>query len=267
MKKYLEARIELFVISLVLIVAIVAFSILNIGTAWFAKNDQVSAGGFSLSVSSMTNLIIAKDPDDITSGVINFDVNFTDSERTNMIAVTRDETIPSTYLKYVTNHYAVDKVSGNALPGSSLEFAPVPETDNEIYFVDHVVYLASVVDSIEVASLTATITVSDQSYLENEFIKAASIDFYVGEVSATGYRGTTSIAKSLSGAEDKSIDLFESEGGVVPLNTEGYITVIMRCYFDGALVDGTSGKAYINSYTVNTDKVLFGVQFAAQDKD
>ena len=267
MKKHLEAKVELVLISLVLIASIFAFFLLNNSTAWFANNDKVDGSGISLSAKATSNLIISKNSDDITAGIMCFDVDFKNTERDNMIAVTHDQNVPVTYLKYVTNHYAIDNITGNAFPGATLEFAPVPETDNERYFVDYTIYLASITDSIDASSLTATITVPDQSYLDKDYVNAVSIDFYVNTVSAEGYRGTTSIAKSVSDADDKSVNLFDSSGGVIPHNTEGYITVIMRCYFDGALIDDKSGNAYINSYTVESDRVFLGVQFVARDKN
>ena len=269
MKKYLEARIELFVISLVLIVSIVAFCILNSSTAWFARNGQVQADGISISAEASSNLIIAKDPADITAGNINFDVSFENDKLDNMIPVTRDTTLnPSEpHLVYVTNHYAVDFYTGLVKNDADLGLTPVPTTDNEVYFIEKTVYLASVVGSIDVTALTATITVGNQGelsaekYLEDkEYLKAATVDFYVGSVSTEGYRGTTSIAESLSGA---IVDLFDSDGGEIPSYTDEPITVIMRFYFDGALVDGTSGDAYINSVKVNTAGINLGVQFSA----
>jgi len=55
-------------------------------------------------------------------------------------------------------------------------------------------------------------------------------------------------------------------GGTVPLNTEGHIKVIMRCYFDGALEDG-AGTAYVNSNTVKTQGVVIGVEFFANESE
>jgi hypothetical protein len=76
-----------------------------------------------------------------------------------------------------------------------------------------------------------------------------------------GYRGTTSVAS------DQSVDIFSGAGGTVPLNTDGYIKVIMRCYFDGALQDTTSGKAYVNSEQVKADGVVIGVNFVAVETE
>ena len=272
MKKHLEARVELVIISLVLIVSIFAFFLLNDSAAWFAENDQVESSGLSLSAKSTSNLIISNNVNEIRAGVLNFNVNF-GTQRENMIPVTRDTDLNPTapHLVYITNHYNVNSVTGLGTTPDALGFTPVPTTDNESYFIEHEVYLASVVDSIAVTALTATITVPDQKYLTDIYINAASVDFYVLDTETDDYvyRGTTSVSDSVNATSNKSIDLFdeEDENKVIPKNTDGYITVLMRFYFDGALTYSESEieKAYINSstVTVNSDMIYLGVQFDA----
>ena len=266
MKKHLEVRIELIFISLVLIVSIFAFFLLNDSAAWFAENDQVESGGLSLSAKSTANLIISDNVDEIRRGVLNFNVSFK-TQRENMIAVTRDpiRNTSAPYLVYITNHYNVNSVTGLGDP-DSLGFTAVP-VGNTSYYIEHEVYLASVVDSIAVTALTATITVPDQKYLTDIYINAASIDFYVldTETGEYVYRETTSVS---DGVNNKGVDLFDKddENKVVPKNTDGYITVLMRFYFDGALTYRDSNgveNAYINSTTVKADKISIGVQFDA----
>ena len=54
-------------------------------------------------------------------------------------------------------------------------------------------------------------------------------------------------------------------GDTVPLASNGYVKVIMRCYFDGALQNPTTGNAYVNSQTVKSDSLDIGVTFTALD--
>lgn len=268
MSKQFNTKIGIFLASLTLIMSIFALLLLNGSTAWFATNSRVSAGGFSVITRTSPNLIIGKTPDEITGEDLHFEVDFNGVQKMDMIAVTRDDNVPVTYLTYLANSHAVDNATGLAKPGATLELLPVPQTDNGRYFIDYTVYIASAFAALDVESLNATITVPDGTDLSIDYIKAASIDFYVGEVSSLGYRGTTSIAKSVGDAPDKSIALLGSDGGTVPLNTTGeYVKVIMRCYFDGALRDSVSGKAYINSYTVKSDAVVFGVSIIAAEKE
>ena len=248
-----------------LLVTFFGFLIANDSLAWFSENKEVTAEGLSVSAKVSPNLIIAKTEDEIMAeGNIHFGIDFKGTSCSNMIAVTRDESVPDTFLKYLKNHYAVDNATGLVKPGMALEFANVESnvSENErYYYIDYVVYIASAFDPLDVDSLTAKITIPEAVGAEYPYFNAASIDFYVGEVSAEGYRGTTSVADSI-GSANGSVTLLA--GGTVPLNTEGYIKVIMRCYFDGALEDG-AGTAYVNSNTVKTQGVVIGVDFVATE--
>ena len=97
------------------------------------------------------------------------------------------------------------------------------------------------------------------------YFNAASIDFYVGEVSLDNYRGTTSVSDSLNGTARASIELFRDGVTVPDASSNESIKIIMRCYFDGALQDTNTNRAYINSNTVKTDGINIGVTFTAID--
>lgn len=258
MTKVFKQTIKVIFALILLTIVFLGFLLSNGSMAWFAKNENVSANGLSAQVESSPNLIISKDIDTITKGELNFKINFNGRAGSNMIAVTRDENIDNTFLKYLTSLYAVDFNTGNVKEGYQLEFAPVPkENNNNEYFIDYTVYIASAFKPLSVQSLNASITIPSSVDAEHPYFNAASIDFYVNEVTSEGYRGTTSVAST------QGVDIFSGAGGTVPLNTDGYITVIMRCYFDGALQDATSGNAYVNSNQVKADGVVIGVDFVA----
>ena len=142
-----------------------------------------------------------------------------------------------------------------------LNFAAVPTDGEGTYFVDFTVYIASTEKPLEVSSLDVTIVSPASLDSDLNYLNAASIDLYLNEISNEGYCGTISVANK------NTVDLFAGQGGEIPLNTStsGYITVIMRCYFDGALtyMDGTTERAYINSYNVKTNGINLGVKFSA----
>ena len=263
MSQLVKQTIKVTCSFILLIAVFIGFLFANRSLAWFAQNKDVSANGLSANVKVSPNLIIAKDVETITKGELIFDVNFNGVARSNMIAVTHDDAIPTTFLKYVTNHYAVDMETGNSKPGQSLEFEAVPDTNNEAYFIDYTVYIASAFEALDIDSLTATIVMPDSVDSWHPYFYAASIDFYLETVSLENFCGTTSVAACLS-KNGGGVNLFP-DGTTVPLNTAGYFTVIMRCYFDGALQDTNTGKAYVNSYTVTSDDVVIGVQFVAEE--
>ena len=266
MTQLAKQKLMIIFVSVALIFAFVGFFFANNSLAWFSENKEATAEGLSVNAKVSPNLIIGKSVAQIKQQNILFSVDFTETARKDMIAVTYDESITGTYLKYLTNHYAVDTHTGNAKGDMELIFAPVPDENNEAYFIDYTVYIASAFDPLDVSSLTAEIIIPDFVDEKHPYFNAASINFYVGEVNINNYRGTTSVSDSIRGTAKAKIELMPG-GGTVPLNTaeNGYIKVIMRCYFDGALQNPDTKTAYVNSYTVLTDGVVIGVNFTATD--
>ena len=263
MNKKSKLESQVILTGIVLVFSIVALFAINGTMAWFASNDEVSANGMAVDVQTTPNLIIAKTENELKSDTLKFSVSFDEVEANDMIPVTRDESVANTQLKYMVSSYAVDHITGNAKENMTLEFAPVPIDNSNTYYVDYTVYIASAFYSLPISSLSATI-VSPQSVDGYPYFNAVSVAFYIGEVSADNYRGTTSVHDSINGTANAVIELF-ADGTVVPLNTEGSIKIIMRCYFDGALQDPTTGHAYINSHTVQTYGIALGVSFKAVD--
>ena len=264
MSEKFSAELKLIGTGVMLVIALLAFLNINGTLGWFGSNDQVSADGMSVDAKSTPNLVIGKSPEELSGDALQFEVSFESQDVKDMVAVTRDESCADTYLKHLTNHYAIDGVTGNAKDGMALEFEPVPAQSEEVYFVDYTVYIAARFDSINLSSLTASISSPTEVDDDHPYFNAASIDFYVGTVSPQGYRGTTSVSDSLNGTGRASVELLPS-GYTVPLASDGYITVIMRCYFDGALQNPTTGNAYVNSQTVKSDNLDIGVTFTATD--
>ena len=264
MKLTNKSIMSLAFIQLALIFCIVAFLLLNGTFAWLAVNEDVSTSGMKVDAKTTPNLVIGMTEDELSGENLQFEVSFGNVEALNMIAVTRDESIPDTYLKYLSSHYAIDHTTGNAKEGMTLKFEPVPATSEKVYFVDYTVYIASRFDSVDASSLKASITVPDTVDSDYLYFNAASIDFYVGAVNSEGYRGTTSVSDSLSGESESGVELFP-DGNTIPLASDGSIKVIMRCYFDGDLQDPATGHAYITSNTVKADVINIGVTFTATD--
>ena len=261
MSNVMKQKLMLALVSLTLLIALAGFLMMNQSLAWFSNNKTVSANGLSVSAQSTPNLIIGTEPSEIQGSREQFSVSFENEGGTDMIAVTRDGSVEDAFLKYLVNHHAVDNSTGLENGTEALDFAAVPTDGEGTYFVDFTVYIASTLKPLEVSSLDVSIVSPTSLATELNYLKAASIDLYLNEISNEGYCGTISVANK------NTVDLFAGHGGEIPLNTNGYLTVIMRCYFDGALtyMDGTTERAYINSYNVKTTGINLGVHFAATE--
>ena len=260
MSDLVKKTMRLVFIFVTIVVCVGAYLIANGSLAWFTTSKVARAEGLSFSVETVPSLVIAKTEEQIAVREYReVKVDFDGVAGNDMIAVTRDESVADTYLKFLKNHYAVDIHTGNVKPGFELEFDPVPAENNDRYFIDYVVYIASANKPFEVESLSAMIVPPDNIEECPPYFNAVSIDFYIGEVSLANYCGTTSVAGSTEGTY---VELLTD--GIIPQNTDDCIKVIMRCYFDGDL-KGEGGNAYVNSYTVSSDGVNIGVKFFVEE--
>ena len=263
MTAVLKQKIFVLFVLAVLLLTLVGFLLLNQSLAWFSKNGEVTADGFSLQTSVSSNLIIGKTPDELTAENYHFSVGFTEVESGNLIAVTHSDSAEDTFLAYLFNNYDINYETGLLEEGAELNLVSVPLDEREKYYIDFEVYIASAFEELYVSSLTATIDIPEAVDVNQyPYFYAASVDFYVGSVSVENFVETLSVAESLDGG---SVEFSgKIADGRVPLNTDGYVKIIMRCYFDGALTDD-NGRAYINSKTVGTDRIALGVAFTAVD--
>ncbi len=232
------------------IIAVVAcvgiFSAVTV--AWFASNRQVNSDGMNMEIDTdVPFLIIEKSASDISTATVeDISVSYSEVAASVTKPATHDDSAGDFKLKYVTDTDNIGVTTGLAIEGSNT-FANVIEANKANYFKDVTVYIASVNEQMsDVTKLMATLTTSDTITGDaNEWRNATAIDFYVN--------GTYSNRIHLSNGST-AVELNLSNG--VPLNTaasNNYITVTMRCYYDGAWT-GSGSNAYIRSENIPTVK-------------
>ena len=270
MRKF-SARQKLLLSSILSICLCVV--VLGVATfAWLSSNKETTSNGMQLKVDVSPNLIIDDAVADLQAVVgptsDNFSVTFSNTA-TALTPTTHDSTY-ATYasgLKYITNANIVDPETGLPSEGS-LAFANAGATG---YYVDFTVYIASTskaMDNMDLAvSLTPAASIGGDGANKADTLAAASIDFYVGSVAQANYKGTLNVAGFDAAANDfttekTSVELVSNSS--IPLNTSSYITVIMRCYVDGALLK-SAGQAYINTAKVDLNDITLNATFVATD--
>ena len=217
-----------------------------------------------------------------------FLISFETGTPIKLIPATHDWNVgTATGLKFNRNPRAVSAHTGLERGETGIEFAPVPpleqqEDQKHYYYVDYVAYIASKdaplpTSGLVVKSLEATIADKSDAPLP-AYLKALSVDFYVGDVAADNYKGTLNLANqkyendsaaaSVTSLALTSQDIPEiSEEEVPDANT--YIKVIMRVYFDGGLreieiKDGAyTASTYIRSSQIDTSRLKIKVRFEA----
>ena len=278
-KAYREAKLRELTFSLVS----VCFAMLLLAAAslaWFSSNKDVGSGGAAMQTDVSPNLIIS-DSTARTEGGIGYpsilgtadpyqvDLDF--DPLLTLRSATHDWSVgTATGLKYCSNPTKVSRSTGLQSGDDALTFAAVPLDGTEpgkTYYVDFTVYIASAGKAMDVDHLYATFTGAtlDSSPLE-DYQNAASVDFYVGSVSSGNYKGTLNLAGNGTDGTNTGLTQIDLTGSAtIPLNTalsNNYITVVMRFYFDGALLK-TGSQTYIRSENVDLDDFTMYVHFEA----
>ncbi|MBP5166889.1 MAG: hypothetical protein ILP09_06485 [Oscillospiraceae bacterium] len=251
--------------------------------AWFASNRTTDSNGMQMQIETSPNLIIAQDAAAIsamTASDASFSTTFSTAARTLNPATHNWGNYPtpngnggpsSTGLIYNRNPSAVDTDTGEARTGSTLYYndALNDSQNGKYYYTDYTVYIASVSKPLPATGLIATLSSPNAALNSYDYHNAASVDFYLGSVSQSNYKGTLNLAgKGFTDSSSGLASLDLTGSTTIPLNTaasDNYITVIMRFYFDGALEKGP-GQAYVYSNGLTTADFSMTVTFTAAEE-
>lgn len=273
MSKEAKSRLIKASVSLVTIIILLIFA----SIAWFASNKKSSASGLSITAKASANLVIADDSTDIqrkTWDAIN--VNFGEANKKYALCThDSDYSIYKYGLKYVKNTHKVDYDTGNMKLDNTENWGVAQNSsDKPPYFIQKTVYIAANGEKIPSATLVVELTTAEtksgegdsKEDIESGPLMSASVDFYVVADGTPSYVGTTNV-KNKNKDENNSVTLLNS-GSLIPKNTDGYIEVLMRFYFDGALQnDDEPSNAYVSSATVDASVASLGVTFTAIESD
>lgn len=256
-------------ISSTFYVVLVFFLLMGISFAWFSKNMKVTATGMSVKAQTSANLVISKST---TFDEFQFSVVMEPTTPKLLPASHCDISQSPSGLLKPADLTDIDYDSGLA---STIPTETVPVDDNSKYYIDYTVYISCQGMALTDASLTATMEAQDPSILDKPYLQAASIDFYLGSVNKDGYCGTLNLAgldiKYNHGACDTaqkktSIEILPDTVTRIPClqdqSGDKYLTIIMRCYFDGALQNSVS-TTYVTSAALDTTEVKMKVTFIA----
>lgn len=224
--------------------------------AWFSMNTTVTATGMQVKATTASSLVIEDAQEDVG----------TSKETTVTFANYSNALTPTTHdwatgitngLKYVTNLNDVDVASGFGHDGAELTYGDAVDTESAFYFKDYVVYIASTGTGLTGQDLTVKLNPDDASvFTTKEMLKAVSVDFYVGAVSSTSYKGTINFR------DNQTVTLVENDA--IPLQTDDSIKITMRVYVDGALeTSNASGIALVTNQKITPDGLGFSAEFKA----
>lgn len=248
-----------------LLVLLAFFLLMGISFAWFSKNQEVRASGMGVSLHTSANLVIS-DSEDFSQSFM----EVTMPSNTYRLLPASYSAASATGLQRPTDLSGVGYYSG--LSGNPIVMEDVSSVDAGKYYIDYTVYISSLGQALENATLTAAITAPDPATVPLYHL-AATVDFYLSAVSQENYKGSLNLAgldrEANHGKHNASAvktELTLLSGSRIPCATdstgEPYLKIIMRCYFDGAL-QNTDTTTYVTSAAINTARFTLDISFTA----
>lgn len=247
--------------------------------AWFAANQTVFAKNMQVKSSTPASLVIGETFHRVGQEQ---SITFAAPAAVKALAPATHSADYATYgsgLKYVTNGDLIDPNTGlmkTDAPAESELLYDVAAADT--HYVDYTAYLASAgsaIDDTDPKKLSVTMTHTEGA--TGDTISALSIDFYVKAVTSTSedavdtsaptaeeYRGTLNLAGLDNTVNDVSYDATKTKNSVELISStatmaipnekgESAVRVVMRVYFDGALLkDATHAFVYTNNIDTTT---------------
>lgn len=249
--------------------------------AWFSMNKRVDSSGVQMEAEVTPNLMISRDAATLSNSsfLANADDPFSvgfGAAATVLRPATHDDAFAATYLKYNTNPSNVSPRTGVEAGASVLTFEEVPVSGESgpHYYIEHTVYIAADGKAMNDQQLSVSL---GKSAPANENMKdnlyAASVDFYMWYsdsaapgASLSNFKGTLNLAQLDSSNNGQSKDFLTLiNRGYIPLNTSGHIAVLMRYYFDGALLKQNSSTAFVRSTEISAEQLGMLVLFQSTD--
>ena len=247
--------------------------VIAITYAWYAFNDRTHGQGMDITVKCPANLIITNDSSNWNAGVTELSSGLIPAEGNSnhdipsVFATTHKNDSP-TGLGYLRNSYEIDPATGKIKTTIQSQIILDDVIDSEVngkyYYVDYTVYVASFGEAFS-SNTTLVAKLIDDNENVHDLFKATSVDFYIKGNSDSDYTfgGTLNLAGVSSSNDGTTVTEVELNTGVIPLYTDGWYEIIMRCYFDGNLNDSSTNFTYITSNEVDElqeNRIVIGVE-------
>lgn len=253
--------------------------------AWLSENRTVDSDNFEMSMQTTSNLVISDSTSEIVKANISeinsgspFAISAT-ADNTKFAVSSHDITTTTSNLVYVVNTADVNLNTGLENTDKTLVYDEALNTeDGKQYYKDVTVYVASYDKEMTDAALSVEISsaLKESTAITSGSLMATSVDFYLESVSDENFKGTLNVAGKDTADTDKTSNSTDPtktktsltllSAATIPQNTSGYVTVVMRCYFDGALLE-SAGQAYVNSATLDLSKVTVNFRFTGTDAE
>ena len=249
--------------------------------AWFTMGTYATATGMAVKAEAASSLLI------INADTAGDDVALTfkgasnaatfGAYQINLKPATSLDNSTVTVKPQTTNGLVTlaDATKVNTASGVATGEATYVAAAAGVNYVDYVAYIASAGVAIENQTLSATVSLLDTGLGAN-INNAITIDFWVADTAAGEYADTNmsvnlyTVNSQTTTPKEYKVDL-KSELTIPAAFTDeesateaGYIKVIMRVYFDGALVDPnytTDVGTFVRNDQISLENMGFNVRF------
>ena len=149
------------------------------------------------------------------------------------------------------------------------------------HYIDYTVYLATAGTAMTGKDLYVTVSLPEGATEVTNYIhNAVTVDFWVATWDAAGnqsaaiaYSNANVNLLTVDTATTNSVKLKIADNITIPLAIDSeddvdtaYVTVTMRVYFDGALIDASKpGYTYVRNAMITDTSAKFEVEFSAED--
>lgn len=275
----MKKRLKIQLVCVFLMMILTLGSLVSSTMAWLSINKSIASDGMKMNIEVSPNLVISD-----TKANLQAATNDNADDRTSTATNTSGDYVTVSWAASASDLECATHVSTST---TGLKYNTTPETvsrstglgtitladavnDDSTFYVDYTVYVGSLDTTMAISHLYATMSTTAEL---TDAYKSASVDFYLGSVSSSNYKGTLNLAqkngKDSSGtslgetAANQKIDITGST--TVPVNTgNSPIVIVMRCYFDGALLKDST-TAYVRSKGLSTTaNFSFEVNFTAE---
>lgn len=267
-------------IGFILLIVMVA---VGATVAWLSMNNKVDSNGITMGIEKTPNLVISSKNDETAGSISTLteeswgdEYIFVDwADEANVLLPAKHEDSSLTGLIYVTNPEDISRTTGMIETDNKnpLKYKDVPVYEGGArYYLDYTVFVACLGKEMtkpeEFTDLTIGITEIGNLSAEKAAYKATSVDVYLTPVAisttsiavdADNFRGTLNLTRN-EGSSAIQINDINS----IPLNTDGALAILLRCYFDGE-IGPDEAHAYVNSEAVSvaTENLSFNIAIQA----
>ena len=234
--------------------------------AWFSMNEEVTATGMEIQAKAAGNLLISTAPMTAADQEVEVEallINVQNNRKVNLTPITWTDNGQTKEWQIPNDAAVVDPLYGNLTGGALEKYTATDDQDG--YFAEYVVYLATAGDALEACDVM--VNIQGVAGVDQKIAPAYTIAFWViaqnanGEYDDVDWNAPTHVLNYKDGKNVETKITEEAERVTIPttygagVDSKVGVKVVMRVFVDGNLVEKsetTNVTKYNNMSAANT---------------